>query len=187
MYAPFSDEFSTVLNPDDYLSILESRDQLTVVLRSHLITEEFLNLWCKKTTSCDALFDRCFVPYKTKNQIARNLGLPDQAFSALDYLNDLRNKFSHNHRYVITDGQTEKLRSLVDLFATELKLVNCNEFSIHTHERHESGMLLEVSYSWENSPAEKKVFIVLCVLTMKLTKWIQDAFKSRGVNYQLVD
>ena len=187
MYAPFSDEFSSVLNPDDYLSILDSKDQLTVVLKYHLITEEFLNLWCKKTTSCDQIFDRCFVPYKTKNQIARNLGLPDEAFEALDYLNELRNKFSHNHRYVISDGQNDKLRRLVDLFGTDLKLVQCAEFSIHTHERQENGLLLEVTYTWKDSPPEKKQFIALCLLTMKLTKWIQDAFIARGIDFKLVD
>lgn len=68
-------DFARVFDFEDYLGMVSSIDETSVVLRAHLILEEFLNIWASRCTRTDDLFAGTFVPFKTKLCVCQNLGL----------------------------------------------------------------------------------------------------------------
>lgn len=41
-------DFCSVFDQEDYMIMFNSLDEISVVLRAHLILEEFLNIWCSR-------------------------------------------------------------------------------------------------------------------------------------------
>jgi hypothetical protein len=81
-------DFERVFDHEDYLIMFNSLDEVSMVLRAHMILEEFLNIWCSRTTGTVHLFDGTFVPFKTKLVVARNLGLASEYEEVLDKFNE---------------------------------------------------------------------------------------------------
>jgi hypothetical protein len=79
-YVGVGGDFGRVFDPEDYLTMVNALDEATVVLRAHLLLEEFLNIWASRNTKTENLFDGAFVQFNTKLVICRNLGL-DAAFT----------------------------------------------------------------------------------------------------------
>ncbi|TAA43459.1 hypothetical protein [Pseudoxanthomonas winnipegensis] len=179
-------DFANVLDGEDYLAMLNSRDEATVVLKAHLILEEFLNIWASKLTGTEDLFAGGFVSFKTKLSIARNLGLAHDLYRALDKYNDIRNKYSHRRKYQ-ADGQiVSSLSGVVDAAVPNLKMVSCSAFEIQSSGLDQNGVRHEMNYAWPDCDNGKKFLIILVVLVLKLTHWMQVAFQERGISYTLI-
>lgn len=80
----FYGKFAEIFDNDDFLSMLNTNEESTVVLKAHLILEEFLNIWSSMVTSTDDLYAGGFVNFKTKLNIARNLGLSEDIYRTLE-------------------------------------------------------------------------------------------------------
>lgn len=97
----------------------ESKDDLGVVLRLHLITETFLEAFICSAIKNESLFSteggRPFkLNYYKKLEFAAKLGLPQSSFKALDKLNTLRNNLAHQIQTdFINDSIIESLSSFV--------------------------------------------------------------------------
>jgi hypothetical protein len=50
-------DFDRVFDPEDYLTMVNALDEATVVLRAHLVLEEFLNIWASRVTATEDLFE----------------------------------------------------------------------------------------------------------------------------------
>lgn len=98
---PVGGDFSNVFDHEDYLAMVNTLDDSTLVLKAHLILEEFLGIWASKLTKTDDLFAGTFVPFKTKLVIGMNLGLSKELCEVLGRFNDVRNRFSHRRKYKI--------------------------------------------------------------------------------------
>lgn len=87
---------------DAIISCSESEDDIGVVLRLHLITENYLEAFICAAIGLENLFDtepsigKPFkLNYYKKLELASKLGLPEASFKALDKLNYLRNQLAH--------------------------------------------------------------------------------------------
>lgn len=185
LHVPIGGDFTNIFDPETFLSMLNSLDESTVVLKFHLIMEEFINIWCAKTTSVVDLFANIdFVPFKTKLGVAHNLGIPEDARKALDKLNTIRNRYSHRLKYAASAGDIESLTTLIDNAFPNARVNKCRDFSVDSEGTDVSGARAKQRHDW-NSGTSKQFFIMCVILTMKLTFWIQEQFQARGIEYTL--
>jgi len=181
-----SGDFASVFDHEDHLAMLNSRDEAAVVLKAHLILEELLNVWTSKVTGAEDLFAGGFVPFKTKLNVSENLGLSPDLCKALGKFNDVRNKYSHKRKYSADLQVIESLAASVDGAIPDLKISRCCEFVINSSGVDASGIRHEVQHLWDTSENGKKFLVILIVLVLKLTHWMQNAFNARGVSYTLI-
>lgn len=160
-------------------------DEAACILRAHLILEEALNLWSSKLTGTEDLYAGGFVPFKTKLNISRNLGLPDDLFAVLDRINEIRNRFSHRKGYLLEGSQIESLRQKFDPLVPDAKLRPCAEFQAFVAGKDAEGRQVEKIYSWQGE-SRMKFVIVFVSLMLKITHWMQVDFQRRGIQYTII-
>lgn len=186
-YLPVGGNFANVLDHKDYLALVNSTDTVGVVLRAHLILEEFLNIWCSKVTGTDDLFKGSFTGFNTKLNISKNLGLSDAFRDVLDRFNKIRNKYSHNRQYKLEESRLDSLIDRIDKLPSVKEIVSCKEFSIHIGGiEAETGDRHEVEYLYEEADLNKKIIIVFIVLVLKLLNWMQSEFQKRNIEYTII-
>lgn len=179
-------EFTNIFDQETFLSMLNSTDEALVALKFHLIMEEFLNIWCAKVTGVDDLFsDLDFVPFKTKLQIAKNLGLEDDLFRAFGKVNVIRNKYSHRLKFKATPGDIASLMTLIDNSVPDAKVLSCSAFVIESSGLNQDGVRIHQVHDWSAGSA-KKLFIMCALLTLKATFWMQEQFNRRNIPYTLI-
>lgn len=179
-------DFARVFDQDDYLIMFNSQDEVSVVLRAHMILEEFLNIWCSRVTGTDDLFSGTFVPFKTKLVVARNLGLASEYVDILDGINEVRNRYSHKRKYVLEASKLESLKNKVNALHCDPPLLPCEEYHIFAQGKDQFGRPQEVRHEWSSTDTKKRVLLVVVQLVMKFVQWMQREFNRRGVKYNLV-
>ena len=185
-HVPIGGDFATVFDPEDYLAMINALDEATVVLRAHLVLEEFLNIWASKVTGTDDLFAGAFVSFKIKLAVCKNLGLATDLNDVLDKFNEIRNRYSHRRKYAIEASAIESLSATVDTVACGIPLQQCRDFEIYANGVDGFGKRGQVTHSWSTSDPKKKLTIVQVVLVLKLVHWMQSAFNAKGIKYTLV-
>jgi hypothetical protein len=166
--------------------MVNALDEATVVLRAHLVLEEFLNIWAARVTNTEDLFDGVFVQFKTKLVICRNLGFDPSFADVLDKVNDIRNRYSHRRKYKIEENALNSFRDHVNALKSEQELLPCEQFEIYLEGVGQSGQRKQLSYTWATADTKKKVAIVQVILVLKLVQWMQREFNARGISYNLV-
>jgi hypothetical protein len=181
-------DFARIFDQEDYLIMFNSLDEASVVLRAHLILEEFLNIWCSRLTGTDDLFagPLAFVPFKTKLVVPRNLGLSSECDEILDKFNEVRNRYSRRRNYAFEQSTLDVLKHKVNALASEPPLLPCEDFQLFAQGTDQHGLLQEMRYEWSTHDMKKRVLLVFVQLVMKLVQWMQAEFTRRGVTYNLV-
>jgi hypothetical protein len=180
-------DFARVFDQEDYLIMFNSLDEVSVVLRAHMILEEFLNIWCGRTTGTEDLFaGTSFVPFKTKLIVARNLGLASEYGNILDKFNGVRNRYSHQRKYALQQSELDSLKDKVNALHSEPPMFPCEQFHICAQGKDQFGCPQEVRYEWSSADTKKRVLLVVVQLVMKFVQWMQAEFNRRGIQYRLV-
>lgn len=179
-------DFARVFDHEDYLVMFNSLDEASVVLRAHLILEEFLNIWCGRLTGTDDLFAGTFVPFKTKLVVARNLGMASEYVEILDKINEVRNRYSHRRKYVLEQSTLDGLKNKVNALPSDPPLLPCEQYHIFAQGKDQFGRPQEVRHEWSTTDIKKRVLLVFVQLVMKFVQWMQAEFTRRGVHYNLV-
>ncbi len=179
-------DFARVFDADDYTTMINALDEATVVLRAHLVMEEFLNIWAARVTNTEDLFEGIFVSFKTKLAICQNLGFDARFAKVLDKLNDIRNRYSHRRKYQLEESKLNSLRDAVDALPSPNPTQPCSEFEIWLEGTDISGARRQMTYTWATADVKKRMTIVQVIAVLKLVQWMQDAFNSRGVKYDLI-
>lgn len=98
----FRSIFGNSVITETIISCSESQDDLGVVLRLHLVTENFLEAFISGTVNKKDMFstvskndEKLRLSYSQKLCLAWKLGLPLPAFKALKKFNTLRNDLAH--------------------------------------------------------------------------------------------
>jgi hypothetical protein len=180
-------DFSNVFDSEDYLAMVNARDESALVLRAHLILEEFLNIWAARTTGAPDLFAGQFISFRTKLQISENLGMAADIAEVLDRFNALRNGFSHRRKHKIETSTLIALCSKVDaLQSAGRTFTPCQAFEIYAEGNGPEGHRVNVSHTWSDADAIRKLLIVFIVFVMKFVVWMQAEFNRRGIACTLV-
>lgn len=185
-HVPVGGDFATVFDPEDYLAMINALDEATVVLRAHLVLEEFLNIWASKVTGTEDLFAGAFVPFKVKLAVCKNLGLTTELHDVLDKFNEIRNRYSHRRKYALEASAIESLSAKVDAIACSIPLRQCKDFEIYASGVDGRGQRCQLTHKWISSDTKKRLTIVQVILVMKLVHWMQGAFNTKGIKYTLV-
>ena len=178
-------DFARVFDHEDYLIMFNSLDEVSVVLRAHMILEEFLNIWCSRITGTDDLFEGIFVPFKTKLVVARNLGLAPDYESILDKFNEVRNRYSHKRKYVLEQSKLDALKNKVNALHSDPQMLPCEQFHIYAQRKDQFGPSHELRHEWSSADTKKRVLLVVIQLVMKFVQWMQLEFNRRGIKYNL--
>ena len=185
-YVGVGGDFGRVFDPEDYLIMVNALDEATVVLRIHLVLEEFLNIWSSRVTKTADLFDGTFVPFKTKLTICQNLGFNAAFATVIDKVNDIRNRYSHRRKYQIEENALISLRDKITALPSVQELLPCEKFEIYLDGVDQMGQRKQLSYSWQTADTKKRLAIIQVILVLKLVQWMQKEFNSRGIAYNLV-
>ncbi|MFH0022805.1 hypothetical protein ACFZAC_14520 [Pseudomonas fluorescens] len=179
-------EFSRIFDPNDFLAMINIPDEALCILRGHLMLEEFLNLWSAKVTGTEDLFSGSFVSFKTKLVISKNLGMPEDLYVVIDKVNDIRNRFSHRKGHVLENSAIETLKKKVDDAIPAAPIQNCEEFEVHAEGKDPHGNPARITHAWKSSNNRIKFLILFVIFMLKFTHWIQEAFTSRGIPFDLI-
>lgn len=182
---PVGGNFSRIFHPDDYLTMISIPDEATCILRGHLIIEEILNLWCSKITSTEDLYANAFVPFKTKLNISRNLGMNSEIFEVVEKINSIRNRFSHRKGYVLEDSIIDSIKTKVDQLEPAADIQNCESFEAYVSGRDQNGERQDITYRWAESDNRIKFVLIFVILMLKLTRWLQLEFTAREIDYTI--
>lgn len=179
--------FARVFDPDDYIALVNAFDEATVVLRAHLVLEEFLNIWAGRVTGTEDLFKGiAFVPFNTKLSICRNLGFSSGFINILDRVNKIRNKYSQRRKYQLEESCLSGLRDAVDKLPSLPPLLACEKFELHIEGQDGTGTRKRLTYTWATADTKKRLALVQVILVLKLVQWMQQEFNERGIKYNLV-
>jgi hypothetical protein len=179
-------DFARAFDNEDYLIMFNSLDEVSVVLRAHMILEEFLNIWCSRITGTDDLFAGTFVPFKTKLVVARNLGLAPEYEDILDRFNEVRNRYSHKRKYALEQSKLDSLKDKVNALHSEPPMLPCEQYHIFAQGKDQFGRSQEIRHEWSSTDTKKRVLLVVVQLVLKFVQWMQAEFSRRGIRYSLV-
>lgn len=185
-YVTVGGDFTTVFDAEDYMAMVNSLDEVSVILHAHLILEEFLNIWSSRLTNTTDIFDGVFVPFKTKLVICKNLGLSSEYVEVFDKFNQVRNKFSHQRKFKLEQSLLKSLSGKVNSLESGHKMLPCEEFEIYLSGLDQCGQHCNVTFRWENADLKKKIVILFIVFILKLVQWMQHEFIKRGIEYKLI-
>lgn len=183
---PIGGDFARVFDPEDYMAMVNALDEATVVLRAHLVLEEFLNIWAARITSTEDLFEGAFVQFKTKLVVCKNLGLEAKFVDVLDRVNNIRNRYSHRRKYKLEENALTSLRDAVNTLPSDQGLLPCEKFEIYLEGTVSDGTRKQVSYTWETADTKKRLALVQVITVLKLVEWMQKEFNARGIKYELL-
>ncbi len=189
-YVPIGGDFSNVFDHNDYGAMINSPDTMGVILRGHLILEDFLNIWCAKITHTNDLFSgRGSNPsFKAKLNISKNLGLNEDFYDAIDKFNDIRNSYSHRRQYLLEDSRLDSLRLKVDALPSGRSgFLPCDQLCVYLEGTNmATGERVKQEYLYKDADLNKKIMIVFVTLVMKLLIWMQEQFIQRRIDYKLI-
>ena len=156
-YVGVGGDFARVFDPEDYMTMVNALDEATVVLRAHLVLEEFLNIWAARITATEDLFDGGFIPFKTKLLICKNLGFSSKFAEVFDRMNTIRNRYSHRRKYNLEESGLVGLRDAVDALPSQKHMLPCEKFEIYLEGQDVNGAPKQVTYNWSGAEDRKSV------------------------------
>ncbi len=96
-------------------AVLWNSDDLTVVIRAHLLVENIIERILAKSLRLEVFDDR-ELTFSFKLKMAQSLNLLDDLYPAIKRLNNIRNEFAHN---IETKMQSVDITILIDLFESK--------------------------------------------------------------------
>lgn len=104
-------DFANVLDIDVIIALLDSNDDIGVVLRIHFLLENLLELWCSKITGYENFFDfDDRISFSMKLKFAKKLEINPEVASFIKIFNRFRNDMAHFKGSIISDDILDKLR-----------------------------------------------------------------------------
>ncbi len=98
----------------DLITVLKGGDDLGVVIRSHIIVEQYLNALIESLLRSPEHFRKIKLDYNGTVKLAISLGLNPRFESSLNAIGTIRNDFAHNMRHNITVQDANNLYNTLD-------------------------------------------------------------------------
>lgn len=107
--------FSEIFDLNITVALMESNDEIGVVLRIHFMLESFIELWCNKITKNEDFFDFSPRPnFSLKLEIAKKLGLDAEVARFVKTFNNIRNGIAHKKENAISKNNIDSLRHALE-------------------------------------------------------------------------
>lgn len=122
----FMEVSGLTFDPPTLIKITQEENELSRCLTTHLALERFLEAWICSYSEIPDLFQeiekeekkdkvKFSMIFSGKAKLAQRMGLPMEAYQAIDQLNAIRNKYAHRYDYQWTSLKEKKeLISKVD-------------------------------------------------------------------------
>lgn len=152
-------------------SIMESEDDIGVVLRLHLVTEKIIEAWCCAASNNAHFFDgfgeSLTMSYAAKLKLASNFGLNDFSYKELKEINRIRNARSHQiDNSQITVQEIQKLITLISDDGQK-ELIEDDKFGLLVGEK-------RVHLNGEDVSNREKFIGVLAAVIIRITKQVNN-------------
>ncbi|NQZ86666.1 MAG: hypothetical protein HRT54_03700 [Colwellia sp.] len=144
----------------------ESEDDLGIVIRTHIVVENFLRKLIKSFIVNEAYLEASKLEYFQVVQIALAFGLQPRFESSLNALGKLRNKFAHELRDELNKSDVKNFYETLD--SNEKQMLQQNTLYVHT----ELG--LEVKSHKKLEPRQQFINII-ALLAAALSKACEEA------------
>lgn len=184
-YVAVGADFSRIFEPNDFLAMINIPDEALCVLRAHLILEEFLNLWSRKLTGTEDMYNKGFVPFRTKLSKSKDLGMPDDIYVVMDKINEIRNRFSHRKGYALEGSMVDALKKKIDAIESTAQILRCEDLSVYAGGKDQHGNSMTITHSWVGADNRIRFLIVFMAFMLKFTLWIQEAFTAHGITFEI--
>jgi hypothetical protein len=151
---------------ESLLRSFESEDDLGVVIRTHIVIENFLRNLIKSFIVNETYFEASKLEYFQTVQIALAFGLQPRFERSLNALGNLRNKFAHELRDELNRSDVKNFYETLD--SNEKQMLHKNTLAVHA----ELG--LEVKSHKKLEPRQQFINII-ALLAAALSKACEEA------------
>ena len=183
-FVRISNDFEKIFCVKNMGYLINSSDEISCVLRGHLMLEECLNLWIGKILDHDILSAGSF-NFKSKLDIAKKLGLCPDICEAMTEINKIRNKLSHKIGYEVQDSEIDLIKQKVDKIQTNQEVAKCELFPTVKEGLSETNNKVVWESNWETSNNTGKLAIIFHVFAIKILIWFQAKFIELGIKYSI--
>jgi hypothetical protein len=190
-YVPVDGNVTRIFDSETHWKMLTSRDEDSVVLKAHLLLEEFLNIWCSQIPETDNFSvgkSARSKPsgFKDKLTAARNRGLDPVYINVLDEFNKIRNSYAHERKYTLEQSKFDALKNMVNALPSEVLVKPCEQSCVFVPGQDQFGHPLHLQYEWASTDAIKRMLIIIEQLIFKFALWMQTEFNRREISYTLI-
>jgi hypothetical protein len=133
------------------------------------------------------MFNGVYIPFNSKLQVSRNLGLNKLHFEVLHHINKIRNRFGHRKGYMMEKSEIEALANKIDAITDPEKMLPCREFSAFLSGEDKNGNRKDMEYKYETSDSRMQFIILFVAYMLKLSWWLQSEFNNRNIRYTIID
>jgi len=158
------------------ISVIDSDDDLTSVLKLHLLTERLLEAWICGRTEVDVFSSegepRCELPYSSKLSLAARLGFPLPAYNVLKKLNKMRNEFAHRlSASCISDNYLDSMLANTEMMPLGPDMITIKEMGYQRFTP-TGDTKVKYMYSEENTPSRIKLLLIYTSINQRIFYYI---------------
>lgn len=171
--------FSEVFDLDIAIALMNSNDEIGVVLRIHFMLESFIELWCNKITKNEDFFNFSPRPnFSLKLEIAKKLWLNAEVARFIKTFNNIRNGIAHKKENAISKKNIDSLRhaleSMPSLKNEVISDIKDSEWSIEIDQRR---------YDWKSSDMSNihRLIFLYFTFTIKAMDIFEKELEGKGV------
>lgn len=173
MSDPVPPHLSQIFDGSDYAHIVNSGDEVGAVLRGQQMAEEWLTYWIECKLTRPGLLEGLRLDFPQRVRMARRLDLPEALGSALEKLNDMRNRLAHRKAYRVQESELDALASLIDAVPSQQTYSPVAQMQIVRSGLDASGVRREIAEAYADADVVRKFTLLIAMLSTKMYEWMQ--------------
>lgn len=173
-------DLSSIYDRETMRALHTTKDLIGAILRIHFCLEGFLNLWCSKIAQCEDFFDFSNnIPFNTKLEISKKLGLPHELAIVFKKFNQGRNKFAHEANHIISNDDLNSIRYAIDqipvnISPTILKVED--SFIVQADQ-------LKIGWNTPDASTLHKLLLLFSSFHIKIIMIFAREFTEKGISF----
>ncbi|MGP2965964.1 hypothetical protein [Serratia ureilytica] len=158
-----------------FTSISDNEDELSCVLRIHLLSERLLDAWISSSIGVEDLFENAKderlkfrLTFALKLALAKKLGFPNEFVKCLQILNTRRNDFAHRYDCEpLSDSDIEKMATAIRSYPAPEKAISIDEvnFQVFTQD---GKPLTPFLFKSATTPKRIKLLIIYAAILARI-------------------
>ncbi|WP_269934841.1 hypothetical protein [Serratia liquefaciens] len=158
-----------------FTTISDNEDELSCVLKIHLLSERLLDAWISSTVGVEDLFENAKderlkfrLTFALKLALAKKLDLPNEFVKCLQILNTRRNDFAHRYDCdPLSDADIEKMAAAIRSYPAPEKAIPIDEVKFQVFTK-DGEPLAPFSFKSETTPRRIKLLIIYAAILVRI-------------------